>query len=282
MIDKLSFEERIKAETTSFNGKICVYANDFRGNIIDINADEQFESASCIKTYILTHLFKKVHEGKIDLREKLVYNKENFVVGSGILRSLDFGVEMTVKDFATLMIIISDNIATNILIDYLGIDNINNTIIELGLNNTTLHNKIDFDKYPKLGTTTPRDYGFIFEKISKNELWSAEISNEMLEIFKMQNYNSILTRNLPQYYLDSEDTGDEELIYIASKSGSMNACRNDGGIISTPYGKYVLVLFTKDFYDPLYYPDHEATLFGAKVSRLFFDQYLSLEGKFKL
>ena len=282
MIDKLSLESRIKAEVTSFSGKLSVYANDFRGNIVDINADEQFESASCIKTYILTDLFRQVYEGKKDLREKLVYTKENFVVGSGLLRSLDYGVELTVKDFATLMIIVSDNIATNIMIDYLGIDNINNTIKDLGLKNTILHNKIDFDKYTRLGTTTPRDYGFIFEKISKRELWSPDISDEMLEIFKKQNYNSILTRGLPQYYLDSEDTGEEELIYIASKSGSMNACRNDGGIISTPYGKYVLVLFTKDFYDPLYYPDHESTLFGTKVSRLFFDQYVTLEGRFKL
>jgi beta-lactamase class A len=180
------------------------------------------------------------------------------------------------------MIIVSDNIATNIIIDLLGIDKINNTINDLGLRNTVLHNKIDFDKYPKLGTTTPKDYGTVFEKIIQGEMWSPEISDEMLEIFKKQNYNSMLTRSLPQYFLDSEDTGEEELIYIASKSGSMNACRNDGGIISTPYGKYVLVLFTKDFQDSLYYPDHESTLFGAKVSRIFFDQFLSLEGRFKL
>ena len=280
-MDMLSLETRIKAEVTSFSGDLSLYANDFKGNIIDINADEKFEAASTIKTYILIDLFRKVFEGKKDLNEKLQYTEENFVEGSGILRSLDYGVELTVKDYATLMIIVSDNVATNVVIDYLGIDSINNTINDMGLKNTILHNKIDFETYPKLGTTTPRDYGLVFEKICKEELWSPEISREMLEIFEKQQYNSMLTRGLPQYYLDSENTGDEELITIASKSGSMNACRNDGGIVTTPYGKYVLALFTKNFKDPLYYIDHESTVFGSKVSRLFFDQYIGLKGKFK-
>lgn len=280
-MDMLSLETRIKAEVTSFSGDLSLYANDFKGNIIDINADEKFESASTIKTYILIDLFRKVFEGKKDLNEKLQYTEENFVEGSGILRSLDYGVELTVKDYATLMIIVSDNVATNVVIDYLGIDSINNTINDLGLKNTVLHNKIDFETYSKLGTTTPRDYGIVFEKICKEELWSPDISREMLEIFAKQQYNSMLTRGLPQYYLDSENTGDEELITIASKSGSMNACRNDGGIVSTPYGKYILALFTKNFKDPLYYIDHESTVFGSKVSRLFFDQYIALKGKFK-
>lgn len=179
------------------------------------------------------------------------------------------------------MIIISDNVATNMMIDLLGIDNINNTCSDLGFKDTLLHNKIDFDKYPKLGTTTPKDYGRLFEMIYKKELWSEDLSQEMIEIFKKQHYNTILTRDLPQYFLDSENTGDEELFTIASKSGSMDACRNDGGIVYTPYGAYVISLFTKDFVDNLYYNDHEAYRFGGKVSRLIFDQYLGLKGQFK-
>lgn len=280
-MDKLSLESRLKAEVYSFSGKIGLYANDFKGNVIEINADEKFEAASTIKSYILVELYRQIHEGKVDPNEILKYEEDNFVVGSGIIRDLDVGVEMTVKSFATLMIIVSDNIATNIMIDLLGIDNINNTCEALGFKDTVLYNKLDFEKYPKLGTTTPRDYGKLFEKLYKKELWSKEASEEMLEIFKKQHYNTMLTRNFPQYYLDSENTGDEELIYIASKSGSMNACRNDGGIVSTPYGAYVMALFTKDFVDSLYYSDHESYRFGSKVSRLMFDNYLSLKGSFR-
>lgn len=280
-MEKLSLESRIKAEVYNFSGNIGLYANDFKGNIMEINADEKFESASCIKVFILAELYRQIYEKKISPDDILKYNKENFVVGSGILRDLDFGVEMTVRNIATLMIIISDNIATNMLIDLLGIDNINKTCIDLGLNDTVLHNKLDFDKYHQLGTTTPRDYGKVFELLYNKELWSKEISEEMIDIFKKQHYNTILTRDLPQYFLNSEDTGDEELICIASKSGSMDACRNDGGIVYTPYGGYVICIFTKDFKDNLYYQDHESFRFGGKVSRLMFDQYITLKGSLK-
>ncbi|MCQ4922458.1 class A beta-lactamase-related serine hydrolase [Tissierella carlieri] len=280
-MNKLSLESRINAEVYNFSGRIGLYANDFKGNIIEINSDDKFETASTIKVFVLAELYKQIHENKINPHKILEYEKENYVVGSGILRDLDYGVEMTAKSFATLMIIISDNIATNVLIDLLGIDNINNTCADLGLKDTILHNKIDFEKYSKLGTTTPRDYGRFFELLYKKELWSKEISEEMIDILKKQHYNTILTRDLPQYFLDSENTGDEELISIASKSGSMDACRNDGGIVYTPYGGYVISLFTKDFVDNLYYNDHESYRFGGKVSRLMFDQYISLEGRFK-
>lgn len=280
-MDILSLESRIKADVYNFSGKIGLYANDFKGNIIEINSDEKFETASTIKVFVLAELYRQIYEKKMNVNEILKYNEENYVVGSGVLRALDFGVEMTAKNIATLMIIVSDNIATNILIERLGVENINNTCRDLGFYDTILHNKIDFEKYDKLGTTTPKDYGKFYEKLYKKELWNEEISGEILEILKKQHYNTILTRNLPQYYLDSENTGDEEFIYIASKSGSMNSCRNDGGIISTPYGGYVLSILTKDFADNLYYNDHEAHRFGGKISRLMFDQYIALKGSFR-
>ena len=283
MTDKyLTLEKRIEAEVTSFSGKMCVYANDFKGNVIDVNADEKFETASCIKLFILADLFNRIEKGQKSLDDILEYNDLNYINGSGILRNLDTGIKMTVKNFATLMMIVSDNIATNIMIDYLGIESINDSVREFGLKNTVLHNKIDFEMYSKLGTSTPREYGYIFEKIIQGMLVSKEASRQMLEILRKQHYNNMLTKSFPHYFLDSENTGDEEIIFTGSKSGSMNACRNDGGIVTTPYGSYVLVMFTKEFKDPLYYSEHESTVFGSKVSRLFFDQFLALEGRFKL
>ncbi len=280
-MDKLSLEARIKAEIYNFSGMVGVYANDFKGNVVEVNSEEKFETASCIKVFVLAELYRQIYENKITPNDILTYDKEHYVVGSGVLRALDYGVQMTVKNFATLMIIISDNIATNILIDFLGIDNINKTCSDLGLKDTVLHNRIDFVKYDKLGTTTPKDYGKIFEMIHNKALWSEEISSQILDILKNQHYNTILTKNMPPYFLDAEDTGEEELVYIASKSGSMDNCRNDGGIVHTPYGEYVISIFTKDFKDKLYYQEHESYRFGGKISRLLFDQYLSLEGFLK-
>ena len=178
------------------------------------------------------------------------------------------------------MIIVSDNIATNMLIDYLGIDSINACIQKLGCKDTKLHNVLDFAKYHQLGTTTPRDYASMFVRIANRTLVSPEASQQMWEILSQQHYNSMIVKSLPQFYVDP-DNYDEQLFWFASKSGSMNACRNDGGIITTPYGSYVIVMLNKNFSDKQYYPEHPATVFGSRVSRLIFDQYLTLEGRIK-
>lgn len=280
-MDKLTLEARIKAETYNFSGKLSLYSNDFHGNVVEINSEEKFESASCIKVFIMAELFRQIYKNEIDPGQLLKYEEKHYVVGSGVLRALDTGVQLTAKNFASLMIIVSDNIATNVLIDYLGIDNINRTCKELGFKDTVLHNSIDFEKYEKLGTTTPKDYGRFFEKLYRKELWSEELSNQMLDILGKQHYNTMLVKDLAPYYLDSEDTGEEELVRVASKSGSMDACRNDGGIIYTPYGDYAIAIFTKGFMDSLYYPDHESYRFGAKVSKLMFDHFISLKGAFR-
>ena len=132
------------------------------------------------------------------------------------------------------------------IIDYLGLDQINRCIRELGFAHTVLHNTLHFDRYSQLGTTTPRDYGSLFAQVARGGLVSPQASREMLTIFRAQHYNTMLTADFPPYYLDCEETGDPELIWVASKSGSMNACRNDGGIVHTPYGEYVIVLHDQE------------------------------------
>ena len=280
-MDKLSLAARIKAELTSYNGKMGVYIDDFKGNKVEIDADESFETASTIKTFILIDLFQQVHDGTKSLDDMLIYTKENEIDGSGVIQSLDFGLTMSVKNFAILMIIVSDNVATNVLIDYLGIDHINSTIKKWGFNDTVLHNKIDFEKFDKLGTSTPKDYGKAFTMIHDGAIISSEACEQMLEIFKKQHYNSMIVKDFPQYYLSGDDSiaSEEEQVCVASKSGSMNACRNDGGIVYTPYGEYVIVMFNTEFHDPLYYAGHEATMYGAKVSRMVFDQFFALKGR---
>lgn len=282
MDERLTLEKRIQAETASYDGKMAVYADDLRGNVIAIYPDEKFETASTVKTYILACLFDQAEKGNACLEDMIVFKPEHMVEGSGVLCSLEPGLKLRVKDAATLMIIVSDNVATNMVIEYLGRDRINQCIRELGCKDTVLHNDIHFDRYRQLGTTTPRDYGGMFIRLAKRELISKKADEEMLSIFGKQHYNSMLTGAFPPYFLDSEDTGEEELISVASKSGSMNACRNDGGIITTPYGSYVLVMMHKEFSDAIYYPGHPATVFGAKVSRMILDQYLALEGRFYL
>lgn len=281
MDERLSLQNRIAVELKSYDGLMGIYINDFHGNVIKINENEKFETASTIKLFVLAALFEKIERGELALSDLLEYKKEHAIDGSGILSSLEVGTKLSLKNVATLMIIVSDNIATNMLIDFLGVEAINDCIQRLGCKDTVLHNRIDFAKYRQLGTTTPADYGSMWERMSQRTLISRAASEEMYAICRQQHYNTMLTKSLPPYYLDP-DNYDEEIITIASKSGSMNACRNDGGIVSTPYGDYVIVLLNKNFGDDQYYNDHPATVFGSRVSRLIFDQYLALEGRLKL
>lgn len=277
---RLTLEERIEAELKSYDGTMGLYIDDLKGNVITRFPDEKFETASTIKVYILAALFDAIGQGKASLKDMLTCEERFWIDGSGILGSLEVGTTLSVKNVATLMIIVSDNIATNMLIDYLGIDNINACIQKLGCKDTVLHNVLDFAKYHQLGTTTPRDYASMFVRIQNRTLVSPEASEQMWQILSQQHYNSMIVKSLPQFYVDS-DNYDEQMFWFASKSGSMNACRNDGGIITTPYGSYVIVMLNKDFSDKQYYPDHPATVFGSRVSRLIFDQYLTLEGRLK-
>ena len=283
MHKSLTLEKRIEAELKSYDGKMSIYADDLKGNIIKIGEKEKFETASTIKTYILACLFDKVKKGEVTLDDMITYKAEYFVDGSGVVRSLEPGLALRAKDVATLMIIVSDNVATNMMIDFLGLEEINECIQRLGCKDTVLHNPIDFVKYRQLGTSTVEDYASIFIRLLKGELIGPEEDAQMLEIFKKQHYNSMLTKQFPVALFDDEDCGAEAgAFWTASKSGSMDACRNDGGIVHTPYGEYVLVMFNKEFSDAMYYPEHPATIFGSKVSKLLFDQYLALEGRFVL
>ena len=274
----MTLEKRIAAELYSYHGQMSVFVDDLQGRTVEIGADETFETASTIKAYILAALYLQAGRGKASLDQTITYRPEHFVDGSGMLRALGVGAALKVRDAATMMIICSDNIATNMVIDYLGLETINACIRELGFAHTVLHNPLHFDRYDRLGTTTPRDYAALFARLARGALVSPGASAEMLSIFRSQHYNAMLTAGFPPYYLDCEETGDPELIWVASKSGSMNACRNDGGIVHTPYGEYVIVLMNKNFEDIIEYNAHPAMVYGARVSRMVLDQVLACEG----
>ena len=155
MDKNMTLEKRIAAELYSYQGKMSVFVDDLHGHTVEIGADEEFETASTIKAYILAALYLQASRGKASLEEKITYKPEHFVDGSGMLRALGVGASLKVKDAATMMIICSDNIATNMVIDYLGLDVINACIREMGFAHTVLHNPLHFDLYADLGTRHP-------------------------------------------------------------------------------------------------------------------------------
>lgn len=204
----LTLEKRIDAELCGLDATMCVYADDLRGHVVERGADEPFESASTIKIFVLGCLYDRAEQGKASLDEVLTYEDRHFVDGSGMIRSLGPGAKLRAGDVATLMIICSDNIATNMLIDYLGLDTINAFIRSIGCGATTLHRRLASDNWGEpLGTITPRDMGRFFALLAKGELVSPAASAAMRAILRQQHYNAMLTGNLPPYYTDAEESG---------------------------------------------------------------------------
>ena len=120
MDKNMTLEKRIDAELYSYQGRMSVFVDDLQGHTVERGADEEFETASVIKAFLLAALYLQAERGKADLSAEIEYEASQFVDGSGMLRALGVGARLKVKDTATMMIICSDNIATNMLIDYLG------------------------------------------------------------------------------------------------------------------------------------------------------------------
>ena len=108
MDQNMTLEKRIAAELYSYQGRMSVFVDDLRGSTVEIGADEEFETASTIKAFILAVLYLQVSRGRADLEEEITYEASQFVDGSGMLRALGVGAKLKVKDTATMMIICSD------------------------------------------------------------------------------------------------------------------------------------------------------------------------------
>lgn len=272
---------------TKYN--IGVYAVDKNNNEIKYNENHKFEAASCIKIFIMAEYFNQLNKN-ITKNTKLIYNKEDNIPGvnSGIISKLNYGLELNIEDYVILMICYSDNIATNKLIDILGINNINKTIKELGFKDTKLYNKLDILKYMKFGSTTPYEYSLMFKKIYNKEIISKEHSEKMLEILKQQENNSLLTKFLPTKDVILRGTDESNIKYIASKSGTIiltddleKNSRNDGGIISTIYGDYIVSIFISNIDDLRYNCDNKAIEIGAKINKQIYDEFIINKGVFE-
>ena len=278
-----NIEEKIKELIKDFEGNVSLYVNDEKGNVIKYNENEIVEAASCIKLFILIEYYNQILKN-IKSREDIInYSSKNDYVenGSGIIQYLE-DFSSSSKNMATLMMIFSDNIATNKMIDYLGFENINNTIKEMGFANSSLvAKKIDFNIYSSVGKTTAYEYAKAFEMILKKEILTPELCDEIIEILSKQTLNTMITRFLSPKYLEEKGTDDGFIKYMATKSGGLGdevksdivTCRNDGGIISTSVGSYIISIFISDFEDHYFYYDNPATVLGGKISKMVFESF---------
>ncbi len=272
-------------------GKVALYAVELKTGInVGIDADTPVQTASVIKLAILYDAMVEVRDGRAKWDEPVVLKKGEAVPGSGILTLLDAPITITLKDALTLMVIVSDNTATNLMIDRFGIGLVNARVEALGLKNTHLYKKVfkpaagpmpaDQPKFG-LGKTTPREMATLMTYIGECKLHQRGAAAAAgraafgpvddadravcavgLQMLKEQFYRETIPR-----YLESADVTTSGGVAIASKTGSLDAVRADVAIVMGEAGPMVLSIFTYDNQDHGWTVDNEGEVTIARLAK---------------
>lgn len=259
----MSLEAQVRSIADAFSGTLGVCAvNMTTGERLELRAHEPFSTASTIKLSILYQVWLGVQDGRWRLEDSLTLTRDNKAQGSGVLQDLAEGLRLTVRDAAVLMIVISDNTATNMLIDLCSVDQVNRSMADLGIQEMRLHKKIGAPSPLPLGEATPASMARLLELIGTRQVLTPAACDEMVDILKRQRFKE----NTSRYIAAAESEIGEPEVQIASKSGWVRAVRNDVALVWAPRATYVLSMFSRDCLDRRYHPDNEAALALARVS----------------
>ena len=271
-------EKQLKSLIAKHDGKIGFYARNLRTKQqIAIGADEPVPTASTIKLLAFVEAFHQIKDGKKKLDDEIVLRKDDQVPGSGVFQFFQTPLKITFEDAINMMMIQSDNTATNLVIDHLGRDNINKRGELLGLKNTYLYKKVyrapdgpmppDQKKFG-LGKTTAAEMGRLMEGIVTCELEDTELCKKMVTIMKNQAWRQMIPR-----YIEPELDATEGESRIADKIGEINASRSDVASIWTDNGPIVISAYTYENKDQRWSPDNQAELLIAKLAKVVFDAW---------
>ncbi|MGH9945287.1 MAG: serine hydrolase [Pyrinomonadaceae bacterium] len=260
-------DAQVRAEVAGFKGKVWLFAKNLdTGATYELNADERVRTASTIKVPIMVEAFARVAEGKAKWSDELLLTKEKKVGGSGILFEFSDGLKPTLRDAVTLMIVVSDNTATNLVLDVLTADAVNARMDALGLKQTRALRKVfgggesraGMDPQLKpygLGVTTPREMVLLLEKLERGEVVSPAASKEMIDLLKREQDQRGLGRTL---------TGVE----MATKSGALDRLRSDVGILYTKRGRIAMSITTDEMPDIIWTVENPGHLLMSRLSLL--------------
>jgi beta-lactamase class A len=200
-----------------------------------LNADEVFPTASTIKIAVLAELYRQAQQGKLKLTDTYTLQKSDLVGGSGISGALTPGVtRLTFRDVAALMISVSDNSAANILIDRVGLDNVNGLLDSLSLTHTRLRRKMMDIKAAAEGReniATPRELAQLLETLYNGKVLNKLLTDDYFNLLSTPK-SSYIPRDLP------------EDLRIANKPGELEGVRNDCGLVFNGSRPYILCAMT--------------------------------------
>jgi len=269
-----------------YGGHLGVMAKNLRtGETIRYNAEERFPTASLIKYPIMAAYFQAVSEGRVKPEMKVTLTAEDKKPGSGILQGLDPGATITLRDAVRLMIILSDNTGTNLVLDRLAPTHaerlafVNDLMKKVGLKNTRLLNRLySWDTKQRtpegirygIGVSTPEDMVILSEALYKKELVNAKVSEEMLAILKDQFYGDMIPRFLPA------STCTE--FSVAHKSGFVQESKSDAGLVLSDKLDMAIGIFIDKHPDHAEGGNNTGTLLGAHVARVLWNHFTGMTG----
>ncbi|PYX83710.1 MAG: serine hydrolase [Acidobacteria bacterium] len=200
-----------------------------------LHPDDVFPQASSIKIAVLAELYRQAQQGKLKLTDLYTVEASDLVPDSDILGGLTPGVtRITNRDLATMVVAVSDNSATNVLIDRVGMENVNALMDSLGLTHTRLRRKMMDVKAAGEGrenVSTPREMMALLESIYRGEVLNKEMTDDFLKMLSTHK-ESFLPRDLP------------DDVRVANKPGELEAVRNDSGIVFAKNRPYVICAMT--------------------------------------
>ena len=266
-IKNQQLDARVKAELATFKGKVSLFAKNLdTGETYAVNADERMRTASTIKIAVMVEAFARVAEGKARWTDPLVLAKEKKVSGSGILKELSDGLQITLRDGVNLMMLLSDNTATNMVLDVLTADAVNARMESLGFKKIKILRKVfgggestagkDPDnKRFGLGVATAREMVLLLEKIERGEVVSPAASKEMIELMKREHVRNGLGRsqwNVP----------------MATKYGALDRLRSGVGIVYSEHGRIVIAITCDDMPETNWSVDNSGYLMMSRLSMI--------------
>jgi beta-lactamase class A len=200
-----------------------------------LHADDVFPQASSIKICVLAELYQQAQQGKLKLTDLYTVDAADLVQDSDIMGGLTPGVtRITLRDLATMMVAVSDNSATNVLIDRVGMENVNAFLKTQGLQQTKLRRKMMDLKAAGEGReniSTPNEMASLLQALYKGEILNKEMTDDFFKVLSTHK-DSWIPRNLP------------EDLKIANKPGALEGVRNDSGVIFVEKRPYVLCVMT--------------------------------------
>jgi beta-lactamase class A len=269
-----SLADGLRARIAGFQGTVTLYAKNLdTGATAGIRESDPIRTASTIKLAIMTAVFDAVARGKIKWTKRITIRKANLVSGSGVIGSeLSEGDRLPLRDIVHLMIVLSDNSATNLTLDVVTANQVNAYLDRIGIRTTRSNRKIrgdgtqlapaqgwsDFGKQPEnqkygIGVSTPLDMVTILERLERGELVSPEASHEMIAILKRQ----------------QDTTGMRRLIDdpIANKTGALDALRADVGIVYSKGGRIAMAIYVDGMPKIDYGPDNPGSVLISNLAK---------------